>query len=371
MSDRIKFLAIALSMCCVQACKDQSSTLRGGRNVQISALCIDTIKIAPMKETSWVGQSGMVGDSLYFYDSELSFLYRISTGGEVGSRKLGLGHRSDELPAKHLDVAFDLDGKRFVGMGSTADVYVYDDSDNQVRKIDLKFDGEPGTYQSALSYSTWDEFNMCVDSIYAYYNILGESQGVRIADEEDYFQKAAILMKLNLKTGEQKPMGHYSDFYERNKKHVRHLPHIYFDLAEDGTFFVAYQADPSIYHYDQDFNLLEMFGVEGSNMNTDYSKCALGIQGFYAAYNNDIELKKVGYYYWMKHLNGYTFRAYRVSGTAKTDRLQIYDRQYDLIADVEVPKDFRVVGYAAPYYVTQIMTKETEDGLYFYRFKLE
>jgi hypothetical protein len=67
---------------------------------------------------------------------------------------------------------------------------------------------------------------------------------------------------------------------------------------------------------------------------------------------------------------GLTFRSYQKGSHTDHDGLQIYKAQ-TLIADVEVPKQFRVVGYVAPYYVTQILCNDYEETMKFYRFKLE
>ena len=53
------------------------------------------------------------------------------------------------------------------------------------------------------------------------------------------------------------------------------------------------------------------------------------------------------------------------------DGLQIY-KNGQLIADVIVPKKFRVMGYIAPYYSYIIpLLDEEDDSLIMYRFKLE
>ncbi len=357
-----------LLLCIVYSCKTDTYSCQGEKKLQISSLTLDTINVTAPENTSYYGMSGLSGDSLFFYDKALSYLYHISVDGKTGSRKLGLGHSSKELPCKNLDVCYDNKEQKLIGLGSTLDVYIYDEPKDVVRKLDLASEEGKKDYTSPYAYSTWDEFIMYANNGKVYYNILGEAEGARITDEEDYFKNAAILMELNLKTGVQKPVGHYSDYYDQNKKHVRHLPHIYFDIDDDGTFYVTFQADPSIYHYSKDFELLDTFGFEGTDMDTHYSECALGAEGFGNAYVQDMD--KVGYYYWLKRANGYTFRSYRTSGDAVNDRLQVYDCEYNLIADVDVPKNFRVAGYIAPYFITQINTPEEEDNLYFYRFKL-
>ena len=41
------------------------------------------------------------------------------------------------------------------------------------------------------------------------------------------------------------------------------------------------------------------------------------------------------------------------------------------MSDSEVPKGFKVVGYIAPYYYSQIMGGEEDDSMMVYQFKLD
>lgn len=65
------------------------------------------------------------------------------------------------------------------------------------------------------------------------------------------------------------------------------------------------------------------------------------------------------------------FVSYR-KDSEDSDGLQIY-KNGQLIADVIVPKKFRVMGYIAPYYYSYIipLLDEEDDSLIMYRFKLE
>ena len=105
-------------------------------------------------------------------------------------------------------------------------------------------------------------------------------------------------------------------------------------------------------------------------MNTDY----LYIDNYKECrknYRSERETK--GYYYWIEYVDetGLLFRSYKKqSGTL--DGLQIY-KEGIMIADINVPKGLRVMGYIAPYYYSYIIPQlaENDDSLILYRFKME
>jgi hypothetical protein len=85
------------------------------------------------------------------------------------------------------------------------------------------------------------------------------------------------------------------------------------------------------------------------------------------AYEKDMQ--GAGFYYWVHHINGYTFRSYKKQGVESQNGLQIYKGE-TLIGDVEVPANFKVIGYIKPYFVTKIICDEENERAKFYKFKL-
>ena len=80
---------------------------------------------------------------------------------------------------------------------------------------------------------------------------------------------------------------------------------------------------------------------------------------------------KKGYYGTVEYIDatGYLFRSYLKGADAATDGLQIY-KDGVLVGDVDVPKGFRVTGYNAPYYYSQVFEDEEAEKLTVYRFRL-
>lgn len=336
-------------------------------------LCIDSISVEQVAvdaidNCSYTGFSGVRGDSLYYFDRVLAYLYSVSTDGRVGSRQLGLGKSSKELPVKNaMQISYDQQNNAFDIIGGTYDMYIYG-SDGKTHRVDMKPEGDDDSFESSAAYTFWDEVLMCSDNDYVYYNIFGNNEKVDVIHCDDYFEKAAVLMKVSKSDGEMLPIGRYSDFYVKNKQKVRHLPYYYFDADGEGGFYFTYQVDSLVYHYDKDFKLVESFGRQGRDMCVELSDPGSTEDSFVEAFMTDRD--KVGRYYWIKKCGEYLFRSYFKSQDSTTDGLQIY-KDGTLVGDVDVPHGFRVSGLCGGYYVTSIAFNDAEDGMNFFKFKIK
>lgn len=131
-------------------------------------------------------------------------------------------------------------------------------------------------------------------------------------------------------------------------------------------FYITYQVDSLIYRCDKNFNIIDHFGVQGRDMNTNYTACGTTMESFANAITSDTN--NVGQYYWLKTYKNYVFRSYFKSKDAKSDGLQIY-KDGILIGDVDVPHNFKVIGKIKDYWVTAIDINEEQNAMSFYKFK--
>ncbi len=360
---------LAGCMLVASSCNGSKNTgVEPEKDLRMESLAIDTVCVDSIELCSYTGFSGTYGNSLYFFDEQLCYLYPVSLDGKVGKRRLGMGHSAWEVPiTRPSGVSYSEESGRLIMLGGSYDAYIYDEK-NGVERIDMQVRGDKTSYASSSAYTLWDEVVMRNDASAFYYNVFGNNEAVDIFHQKDHFKNTAILMRVDVKDGTMTPIGKYSDYYVENKDKIKHLPYYYFDVAEEGGFYVTYQADSLIYQYDADFHLVHSFGFQGSGMNTDYSNPGTTYEEFAEAVGKDMQ--NAGYYYWIEHVGDYTFRSYRKSGTAATDGLQIYQDR-TLIADVDVPHGFRVVGAVDGYFVTQIKIDEENRKLQFYKFKIE
>lgn len=359
------FTAIVL----FSACRETSVKKTTGSKISISSLTIEKIALDSIDNCSYIGFSSIRGDSVFYFDEVLSYLYSISLDGHIGERQLGLGKSASELPIKNpMQVCYSKEDDAFNIMGSSYDLYTYYPADRKTHRINMKPTGTDDSFQSSTAYTLWDEVLLEGNNDYIYYNIFGNNEKVDIFNRSDYIDKAALLMKVSKETGEMTPIGSYSDYYKTNKNKIKHMPRYYFDIDDEGGFYFTFQVDSIIYHYDKDFNLIESFGLQGRNMNTKLSDPGSTTESFVKAFMADKD--NVGHYYWIKNCKDYVFRSYFKSNKSNTDGLQIY-KDGILIGDVDVPKNFRVSGYTGSYFVTNISFKESPASMTFYRFKLK
>lgn len=366
MNKFFSLISVLLFICSCNQNKQASSV--NIVDIIYDSIQIDSVIIDSIENNSFCGYSGVCKDSLYYFDELLSYFYKISYDGHIGKRLLGLGNGPGELPIRSaVGVAYSSKDNSLAVMGGNYDAYFYNDDTHIVEKLQMKPDNGDKKYSTSNSYTLWDETILINDGSYLYYNILGENEQVNLFQNKDYFEKASIIMKVNIKEGGMTPMGKYSNYYVINQDRIRHLPHIYFDV-DNSNFYVSYQVDSLIYVFDNKFRPMCHFGFAGRGMVTDYTKSGSQIESITNAFTSDNG--RVGEYYWIKKCGKYIFRSYRKSGKAEKDGLQIYYEQ-KLISDIDVPHGFKVIGYIKPFFVTQISLDEENNKMFFYRFKLE
>lgn len=365
MEKRLFYLVL---LCLIVSCKSHinKSENRGQIDIKVSKIDIHPVEFK-INNSSYMGFSGIGKDSLYFFDEFFNHYYHISLDGEVGKKQGGLGRGPGELSVKNpLEARYCVSNNSLIALGGTNDIFIMNQMTN-AKRIGYKMDeADVVSYDSATSYTLWPEIVADCDGKYFYYNVQGNDDAVGIM-RSDYYEKAALLMRVDINSGEVEPIGHYSTYYAENRDKLKHLPFYYFDVAENGDIYVTHQADPLIYRYDSDFNLKRAFGFDGIDMNTEYSNPGSTQEQFMEAYEKDMQ--GAGFYYWVHHINGYTFRSYKKQGVESQNGLQIYKGE-TLIGDVEVPANFKVIGYIKPYFVTKIICDEENERAKFYKFKL-
>ena len=331
-------------------------------NVEIVDIPVD------IETCSFSGFSGVDGDHLYFLDQFFCFLYEISPSGLIIQRHLGLGNGPDEVPFRyHSGMTVEKNDLLFIG--NTYDAYLFRNFMNRER-MQIIVSGNGNSLEDSKAYTSFSEVlrrkgNQC------FFNIYSEADYCNPWEHsKKYFANAHILMEIDLKSMREKPIGKYSQYYCDNHDKVKHLFQINYDIDDKDNFYVSYQADSLIYVYDKKFNPIKAFGFKGINMNTDYGAAKPNLDDFNRVWAEDIPNK--GYYNWLEYIDetGMTFRSYQKGSHTDVDGLQIYQDGV-LIADVEVPKHFKVAGYIPPYYISQIICDEEAETMKFYKFRLD
>jgi len=348
---------------------DSIEVIINAKDIKYTSLYLDTVYIyMDIEACSYNGDSGVDGDCLYFIDHFFGFLYEISPSGVVLHRYLGLGNGPNEIFFRPQLGATVVNNDLLI-MGGTFDAYLFKSFINR-EKIYLRVSETINSLNDAGAYTFYPTILRKVGNKF-FYNIYSDSDYCNpCVHSRDYFSKAHIIMEVDLKNGAQRPIGKYSQYYNDNHYKVNHLFQICYDIDTLNNFYISYQADSLIHIYNKKFNQTKVFGFQGSNMNTHYSKALPNFDDFNRVWTDDHADK--GYYTWLEYIDetNMTFRSYQKGAHTEFDGLQIYQGDI-LIADVEVPKQFKVAGYIPPYYISQIICDEEAETMKFYKFRLD
>lgn len=185
--------------------------------------------------------------------------------------------------------------------------------------------------------------------------------------DKKFHKQARVISLTDLEKKEfLAPLGRRSPHDAKNSL----LTDCYFSIDYAGSFFVGYMQDKNIYVYDKDFKLLYSFGQPAKRMNRQYAGLKKD-QIEWDIFKNIIrsEIDNKGYYTSVNIVGDYIFRSYCTGAPEDTGGLQIYEGT-TMIADITVPKWFKVAGYIAPYYYSAFIGDEENETMKIYRFKL-
>ncbi len=334
-------------------------------SIRYDSLRVDTLRPDSIA-TSFKGLTCLYRDSIYFVDQLYGWLYRFTPDGHLAGRCLGQGRSNREIPTKLIDgYTISPDGFHCF-LGSTHDGYVYD------RNVYLhhRFRIIPAEQESCPVWERFSTYSLTYSDLIPrligdrlYLNVTAGSPDFN-PSHRNYLHNARILMCIDARTGEvESLLGRYSPAVG----YMTAFRGCSYDITPANEFYVGYETDSVIYVYDGNYRALRAFGYAGKGMDTNYLTLEPGPHYKTQA---AAERRAKGYYTSLRYIDGYLFRTYQRNGKADRDGLQIYDGS-TLIADVDVPKGMRVVGYIAPYYYSQVMADEDRETLTLYRFKLD
>lgn len=315
---------------------------------------------------SYVGFSAISGDGLFWADALFGNLNQFDKEGNYLNTVIHYGNGPHEIPVNRLEAYCVSDQGHHFFLDSSTNLYEFDQDYNLVNRI-LYYWNKKITKgdicERTEPYSTaWgDNVNLSVHNGLFYTNIYGESDEFNITIPE-YYKTARIIEPRDVRTGDPFPLlGRISPAVG----YMTAFQKDFFRITDSGDFFVAYEADDLIYVYDSKYKLKYSFGQQGKNMNKDYK--TLNVENF----NNDLMVEQEirGRYTSLSIWGDLTFRTYLTGSPDYQNRLQIYD-ETTMIADVQVPFGFKVMGYIDPYFYSEFICDEDNENLEIYRFKL-
>ena len=355
----------------------RDSLITSNKRIEIKKLQFDTIRLDRI-ESSYLGSIKIVGDSIYFIDKRFCWVFTFDKNGKYLNRYLGRGEGPYELNTSKISAFEKLNNGDLLFVNPSNKCFVYDD----VFKIKKVY--RMSKVYNKIKYMHSDNIDPSMDWIYtlsynkliirnykgyAYFNIYCEHPLFNsIITPQRYFKHCRLLAKMDLKDGAiEKMYGRFSPVYQDNE-YLKYLIFISYDITNSGNFYICFEADSLIYEYDSKYNLIGAFGFKGRDMDQDYAKIN-SIQQFKSVGRNDREEK--GYYDWVEYIDEkeMLFRSYKKGSQFNSDGLQIYNNKV-LIADVDVPKNLRVIGYIKPYIYSEAIIDEEREIITIYRFKI-
>jgi hypothetical protein len=317
-------------------------------------------------------------DLLYYVDQTTSKVYILSPTGDITSSKLGKGSSPYEIDASYIvDYTQTDDGNHFI-MGYNYNIYLYDENWKIIYKSYLNWNESNSKEELMHEYDAsmhglyalhFENLRGVSKNDYVYYEIYAEHPTFNPIISDYYYTHGRTIAKVNYMDGSVKEiLGRKSGFYN-NYKFLGHLSYLHFDEANNNEFYISFEADSLIYLCNNKFEPKIAFGYSGIDMNIKYTE----LNSFEEAYDVYYKDRQAcGYYTGLKYIKDrdLLFRSYTKGKHSEFDGLQIYkDRM--LIADVDVPKGFKVEGYIAPYFYSAAFSEEKENNnTYIYRFKL-
>lgn len=355
----------------------------GSKNILYKEIVFDSITF-DASQTSGQGNFFMQDSIITFADSYFVTLFRFNcSDGSFIDKHFSSGKGPNLMNGFTFVYPFNNDEKNCYIVDNSLSMRTYHTTDWNLttqKVIDFdwnKKDKDKDNYESPSNYNLMPmtEFNCSFTKIDDSLCFFPVSVMTRITSpngvlDSEHYKKAHIFGLMNTKTmNVSKVFGNMPVIYQ-----TKSVPHInFFDYTTNSdTIYVNFPIDSLIYVYKYPDTLLYTLGFECQNINRDYTET------FDVTPGNKylrIDSKKVGIISNIKYIpeTGILFRTYIKNMLNQDYGLQIYENN-DLIADINVPSSFKIIGYQAPYYYgVKSKPLETEEQTFFtfYKFHLK
>ena len=322
--------------------------------------------------TSADGFSGIYEDALFFFDKYLSDCFVFNIDGSLRSVGVGYGRGPGETVIRNAATVAWSDEGEIVICGSNLDY----------QKVTLNGDSEQHhtiTYEPDMR---GDYANFCNYS-YAWGNMQSVTDGENVCltmsaehPNMNYFRKTRQFLTRAMHVGvvdmvagkTRMQVEGFPELYMQDPYKYSSVANINIAHYKDDGLIVNFEATPSIYVCDNTGFPMSSFGFHGRDMDLDYASVRSFDQ--MDVYRKNREDK--GRYSAIKYLHDddIVFRSYLRGTHAEYDGLQVYNSDRTLIADVDVPKGFQVIGKIGDCYISNVFALEP-GCLYFYKFQLK
>ena len=379
MKNIIRLFIVSIAVI-ITACNNKQSDLYNLNNlskkdIKLTRISLDSFFLKGIY-TSGIGNVVLNHDKLLFVDKVFCSVFQFTLDGEFLESKLDKGRGPDQVSGIN---EFTVLSSGYFIMDESWGIYTLDSNwiKKEVNRVnfktkkelsDLKNNPQPsdrGIYEVEYLKNIirpLDEKRVLFPVTVEHPSLNGFFAGC-----EEYYNNCAILGILNVENGEvEQLIGKRSPVF-LEQKYIPNFNRISYDI-NGKDIIISYEPDSALYIY----NIIEgykyKFGNRGRDMNTNYRRTT----SFEASEDNlhDDRLE-FGYYTFVEYIEQtqLLFRGYQ-KGESQNDGLQIY-KDKTLIADIDVPKGFKIIGYSNNYYFAQGLIDEINEIIPMYKFKIE
>jgi len=327
--------------------------------------------------TSGRGDYFMIDSIISFADRNYARVYNYDCrSGELLSHHFGLGMGPNELNKFSLATPVKNDSSVFIIDGNL-EVHFYNKNKCVLDKKGMMDFGWVNRYTGEYELPQVYNFMLMSDlgaNVYKYHdNLVVPIQPItRYACEDGlitraHYEKSHILGLLDVNTMKiTEVFGHYpSSFLDKSMPQFNFFSY----FIQDDLFYVNFPTDSLIYVYKYPDQLKYVFGYECEEVNRNYTTSNKINKEIYKDFVNCGMNTGIYHFPELK----YICRTYMKDMTNRIGGMQIYNYSYDLIAEIEVPPNFKLLGYFdSCFYGVTLKPTETEENTFvtFYKGRL-
>ena len=363
------------------SCRNSSEDIphKGTIRLEACLVQIDTMMVS-LEDASGMGNYYMRDSVITFVDAVTSVFYDIDLNGNITSSYFRKGNGKNEIPS--LLYAYPIGNDpydRAVILDNSNGVTLFEiESKNIVSRGIADFGWEqhhtksyrlPELYNFSFFTDFGVSFYLDPDSKLLFQaNIVNRNTTMPDEVEKRRYIDGAVLGRLNMETNEvEEVFGYFPDIYESNP-----MPHLEFFqyVIQGDKLYMNHTVDSLIYVYQYPDTPLYTFGYECRDIDRSYTVTKKIDNSTY--FKKDLE--HVGFntgLQFIPELNVFC-RTYIKSAATGEAGMQIY-KDYDLIADIDVPVFFKLLGYCdGCFYGSSFVPIETTNktSIIIYRLKI-
>jgi len=351
--------------------------------IEINGIILDSITI-DASNTSGMGTFFMEDSLICFFDLNYNTLYKYKLNGEFLTRTMGSGRGPGEINIKGIKLFSSFDSKIYylIGDNTVTSINKSNGATKFLGTIDMGWNTElkrnnnpdplnPGCYEMnpknicSFQPAFIDNENFVFQIAAGHPKFNGYDPN---CNADKCFEEGRNLGIINInKLKMEKVIIKYPEIYQKYK-YIPNFDHSAFQINGD-TIMISFAADSLIYFYKLPEKELFKIGFSGKNMNTNYRqiKSVDENRGLFRK-----EALDCGYYFDLDYIKETNLicRVYAKGKPINKYGLQIY-KNYNLIADVNVPQFFQLLGYyKGKYYAVRSWPDLVNQKFVFYSFNI-